>query len=170
MLVNGISPPGGRRVLVLPNGFRPSLRSGLIPINGKSRLLAANEFPSRVTGKHGGLPWSLVPALGVAPNEWRRSSLYVGAVTGDVDIEVSGLLYGLEGKARQDRAELITWLLARGFSMEQIRASGRPPCCCPRIASWVTMAHTSLLARSANRPELNWICYSVSNERPVCRE
>ncbi len=27
LLVNGISPPGGRRVLLLPNVFRPSLRS-----------------------------------------------------------------------------------------------------------------------------------------------
>ena len=47
--------------------FSARLRSGLIPINGKSRLLAANEFPSRVTGKHGRLSWSLVPALGAAP-------------------------------------------------------------------------------------------------------
>ena len=107
---------------------------------------------------------------GQRPNEWRRSSLYASPVKGDVDIEVSGLLYGLEGKARQERAELITWLLDRGFSMEQIRSSRRPRCCCPRTASSVTMAHTSLLARSANRPEFNWICYSVSNERPVCRE
>ncbi|MDT5357078.1 MAG: hypothetical protein QOJ56_5610 [Mycobacterium sp.] len=28
----GISPPGGRRVLVLPNGPRPSSHSGLMPI------------------------------------------------------------------------------------------------------------------------------------------
>jgi hypothetical protein len=46
LLVNGISPPGGRRVLLLHNGLRPSSHSGLMPINGKSRLLAANEFPS----------------------------------------------------------------------------------------------------------------------------
>ena len=55
--------PGGRRVLVSPNGPRPSSHSELMPINGKSRLLAANEFPSRVTGKHARLSWSLVPAF-----------------------------------------------------------------------------------------------------------
>jgi adenylate cyclase len=49
----------------------------------------------------------------------------------DVDIEASGLLYGLEGKARQDRAELIGWLLDRGFSMEQIRASRAAPMLLP---------------------------------------
>jgi len=65
------------------------------------------------------------------PNEWRRSSLYASPVKGDVDIEVSGLLYGLEGKARQERAELITWLLDRGFSMEQISASRAAPMLLP---------------------------------------
>lgn len=49
----------------------------------------------------------------------------------DVDIEASGLLHGLEGKARQDRAELIGWLLDRGFSMEQIRASRAAPMLLP---------------------------------------
>jgi adenylate cyclase len=52
-------------------------------------------------------------------------------VKGDVDIEASGLLSGLEGKARQNRAELITWLLDRGFSMEQIRASRAAPMLLP---------------------------------------
>ena len=52
-------------------------------------------------------------------------------MTADVDIEASGLLYGLEGKARQDRAELIAWLLDRGFSMEQIRASQAAPMLLP---------------------------------------
>jgi adenylate cyclase len=52
-------------------------------------------------------------------------------MTADVDIEASGLLYGLEGKARQDRAELIAWLLDRGFSMEQIRASRAAPMLLP---------------------------------------
>jgi adenylate cyclase len=33
----------------------------------------------------------------------------------------SGLLDGLEGSARQQRAELIGWLLERGFDVEQIR-------------------------------------------------
>jgi adenylate cyclase len=49
----------------------------------------------------------------------------------NADIEASGLLYGLEGKAREERAELIGWLLARGFSMEQIRASRAAPMLLP---------------------------------------
>ncbi|CAM2836427.1 adenylate/guanylate cyclase domain-containing protein [Mycobacterium intermedium] len=44
----------------------------------------------------------------------------------DVDIEASGLLDGLEGDARRDRAELIAWLLDRGFSLEHIRSSTAP--------------------------------------------
>jgi adenylate cyclase len=52
-------------------------------------------------------------------------------MTADVDIEASGLLYGLEGKARLDRVALITWLLDRGFSMEQIRASRAAPMLLP---------------------------------------
>ena len=49
----------------------------------------------------------------------------------DVDIEASGLLYGLEGKAREDRAELINWLLDRGFSMAHIRAARAAPMLLP---------------------------------------
>jgi adenylate cyclase len=49
----------------------------------------------------------------------------------DVDIEASGLLAGLEGEARRERAELIGWLLDRGFSMEQIRASRAAPMLLP---------------------------------------
>jgi adenylate cyclase len=49
----------------------------------------------------------------------------------NVDIEASGLLHDLEGKAREDRAELIGWLLDRGFSMEQIRASRAAPMLLP---------------------------------------
>lgn len=44
----------------------------------------------------------------------------------DVDIEASGLLDGLDGDARQDRADLIAWLLGRGFSFEHIRGSTAP--------------------------------------------
>jgi adenylate cyclase len=47
-------------------------------------------------------------------------------MTADFDIEHSELLDGLEGRARTDRAELIVWLLERGFSVEQIRASTAP--------------------------------------------
>ncbi|BAV39547.1 adenylate/guanylate cyclase domain-containing protein [Mycobacterium ulcerans] len=49
----------------------------------------------------------------------------------DVDIEASGLLDGLEGTARQDRAELIAWLLERGFSLEHIQASAAAPVMLP---------------------------------------
>ncbi len=41
----------------------------------------------------------------------------------DVDIEALGLLDGLEGEARQERAELIAWLLDRGFDLDHIRGS-----------------------------------------------
>ncbi|TRW80928.1 adenylate/guanylate cyclase domain-containing protein [Mycolicibacterium sp. 018/SC-01/001] len=44
----------------------------------------------------------------------------------DVDVEATGLLDGLEGEARAERAELIPWLLERGVSVEQIRASSSP--------------------------------------------
>ncbi|MDT5241714.1 MAG: adenylate cyclase, partial [Mycobacterium sp.] len=43
-----------------------------------------------------------------------------------VDIEASGLLNGLEGTVRAERAELIDWLLARGITTEQIRDSFSP--------------------------------------------
>lgn len=44
----------------------------------------------------------------------------------DFDIEASGLLDGLEGRARADRAELIPWLLDQGVTIEQIRDSDEP--------------------------------------------
>ncbi|MDT5014669.1 MAG: adenylate cyclase [Mycobacterium sp.] len=44
----------------------------------------------------------------------------------DFDIEASELLDGLEGKARDERAELIPWLLERGISVEQIRGAFAP--------------------------------------------
>ena len=44
----------------------------------------------------------------------------------EVDIEALGLLDGLESEARTERAELIAWLLDRGFSIDQIRASVAP--------------------------------------------
>jgi adenylate cyclase len=47
-------------------------------------------------------------------------------VATDVDLESTGLLDGLGGQARQERAELITWLLDRGFTVAQIRASLTP--------------------------------------------
>ena len=49
----------------------------------------------------------------------------------DVDFEALGLLDGLEGEARQERAELIEWLLERGFSLEHIRESVAAPLMLP---------------------------------------
>ena len=51
-------------------------------------------------------------------------AVYVGAVAEDVDIE--GLLDGLEGQARAERAELIQWLLGQGFTVDQIRGAVSP--------------------------------------------
>ncbi|HEX2286026.1 MAG TPA: adenylate/guanylate cyclase domain-containing protein [Mycobacterium sp.] len=44
----------------------------------------------------------------------------------DVDIESSGLLDGLEGVARAERAELIEWLLGEGFTVDRIRQEITP--------------------------------------------
>jgi adenylate cyclase len=52
-------------------------------------------------------------------------------VAGDVDIEALGLLDGLEGDARRERAELIAWLLDRGFEPEHIRATLGAPLMLP---------------------------------------
>jgi len=41
-------------------------------------------------------------------------------------IEASGLLDGLEGKVRAERAELIEWLLGEGFTVEHIRSEFTP--------------------------------------------
>lgn len=42
------------------------------------------------------------------------------------DVESSGLLDGLDGEARDERAELIPWLLEQGFTVEEIRDSPAP--------------------------------------------
>jgi adenylate cyclase len=55
--------------------------------------------------------------------------LYVDAVAEDPnhpDIEALGLLDDLEGPAREERAELIAWLLGRGFDVDQIRGAFSP--------------------------------------------
>jgi adenylate cyclase len=52
-------------------------------------------------------------------------------VTADAKIADLGLLDGLEGAARRDRADLIDWLLKRGFNLDQIRASGGSPLLLP---------------------------------------
>ena len=52
-------------------------------------------------------------------------------MTADFDFEALGLLDGLEGEARKERAELIEWLLDRGFSIDHIRASAAAPLMLP---------------------------------------
>jgi adenylate cyclase len=55
--------------------------------------------------------------------------LYVDAVAADSnppDFEASGLLDDLQGRARQERAELVEWLLERGFDVDQIRSEFSP--------------------------------------------
>ena len=49
----------------------------------------------------------------------------------DADIESLGLLDGLDGEARKERAQLIAWLLDRGFSIDHIRASVAAPLMLP---------------------------------------
>ena len=49
----------------------------------------------------------------------------------NVDIEALGLLDGLEGEARQERAVLIRWLLDRGFDLDHIRGSVAAPVMLP---------------------------------------
>jgi adenylate cyclase len=44
----------------------------------------------------------------------------------EFDIEASGLLDGLDGTARAERAELISWLLADGITVDQIRNAFMP--------------------------------------------
>jgi adenylate cyclase len=53
-------------------------------------------------------------------------AVYVDRVPEHADVEASGLLDGLEGAARAERAELIEWLLARGISADKIRDSFSP--------------------------------------------
>ena len=53
-------------------------------------------------------------------------TVYVGRVAEDFDLETSGLLDGLDGAARAERAELIRWLLERGVGADQIHGSPAP--------------------------------------------
>jgi adenylate cyclase len=52
-------------------------------------------------------------------------------VAADVDFEALGLLDGLEGEARRERAELIAWLLNRGFDIDHISGSVAAPLMLP---------------------------------------
>lgn len=54
------------------------------------------------------------------------STVYVGRVAEEFDVETSGLLDGLEGAARAERAELIGWLLDRGVAVDEIRGNPAP--------------------------------------------
>jgi adenylate cyclase len=45
----------------------------------------------------------------------------------DAEFEALGLLDGLEGDARQERVDLITWLLDQGFALDHIRGSVGAP-------------------------------------------
>jgi adenylate cyclase len=49
-----------------------------------------------------------------------------GVMSGQFDLESSGLLDGLTGRTRVERAELIPWLLDQGVTVEQIRESFAP--------------------------------------------
>jgi adenylate cyclase len=51
---------------------------------------------------------------------------YVELVADEFDIEDSGLLDGLEGRARAERAELIPWLLERGVTVAELQSSVQP--------------------------------------------
>jgi adenylate cyclase len=60
-----------------------------------------------------------------------RNRLWIGNVAADFDFEALGLLDGLDGTAREERAELIHWLLDQGFSIEHICASAAAPLMLP---------------------------------------
>jgi adenylate cyclase len=76
-------------------------------------------------------------------------------VTADVDIEALGLLDGLEGEARRERAELIAWLLDRGFDIEHIRGS---------VAAPLLLAANRVLGDDGNYVSAREICESTGVE------
>ena len=49
----------------------------------------------------------------------------------DFDFDALGLLEGLEGEAREERTELIEWLLDRGFSIDHVCGSAAAPLMLP---------------------------------------
>lgn len=49
----------------------------------------------------------------------------------DHDIEAFGMLDGLEGHAREERADLITWLIEKGYPLDEIRRSLATPLLLP---------------------------------------
>ena len=52
-------------------------------------------------------------------------------MSADFDFDALGLLDGLEGEARKERAELIQWLLDQGFSIDHICGSAAAPLMLP---------------------------------------
>src|ERR1700758_5269879 len=101
----------------------------------------------------------------------------------DFDFEGLGLLDGLEGQARKERAELIEWLLDRGFSIDHICESAAAPLMLPASkvlgddgdfvsaprGLWATAATSYRLARSVRRPGSNCSCCNGYNARSACR-
>ena len=49
----------------------------------------------------------------------------------DAEFEALGMLDGLEGDARQERIDLISWLLTRGFRLDHMRGSVGAPLSLP---------------------------------------
>jgi Adenylate cyclase regulatory domain len=62
--------------------------------------------------------------LHAQPSSDQRNRLYRGVMT--TESKFSGLVDGLHGQARQERRELIQWLLDSGFDADQIRNAESP--------------------------------------------
>lgn len=59
---------------------------------------------------------------------------YVEPVTDLEDLDAAGLLDGLDGTARAERAELVEWLMSKGYTAAQIRESFAPMLLATRAA------------------------------------
>jgi adenylate cyclase len=84
--------------------------------------------------------------------------LYVDAVPADVDIEALGLLDGLAGEARQERADLIEWLLDRGFDLDHIREA---------VAAPLRLPANRVLGDDGNYVSAREICESTGLELEI---
>ena len=97
------------------------------------------------------------------------AAVYVEPVAEDFDVEASGLLDGLEDGARTERAELIQWLLERGFTVEQIRARSYPTLLAARRILGDDGTYVRR-ARSARRPASTSNCCSdAARHGPAAR-
>ena len=76
----------------------------------------------------GGNPCSVVDTMACVYRKPAGSAVRytLSSVADDFDLDASGLLDGLEGRARAERAELIPWLMERGVSIDQIREDAAP--------------------------------------------